>query len=269
MFYFGFNIGVQSIYYRTTESYSESAATTFANGFNSFAREYRLTTNGTGVNLKAGFIFTPPGGFRIGASISTPTWFYMNEEWEENINAQFTDGYNQTLYSPLGTYEYKLNTPFVYNIGIAYTLKPFFTVSADYQYVDIPGSKFKTTDNSYDEVFDLANKEMKNFNGQNVFRAGVEGIINPYLSVRAGYQYYSKATDNSAYSGIGDFERQYVSGGLGFNLADGFFIDFSYIQRLKGNKESFNLYSSNSITSPEGTNKMNSWQFLLSIGMRF
>ena len=75
-FYFGVNLGIVNVWYNYNESYSESAVDSrnFDSGFQSFTRHYRQKTSGTGVNLKAGIIYLPFKGLRIGASISTPTW---------------------------------------------------------------------------------------------------------------------------------------------------------------------------------------------------
>ena len=115
--FFGVNFGLVSIWYKHTESYSERAInpSQFQSGFSSFTHNYSYSTSGTGINLKAGIIYLPVKGLRLGASISTPTWMYLHEEYEESMESHFSDGYSQRLLSPLGTYDYRINTPFRWN----------------------------------------------------------------------------------------------------------------------------------------------------------
>lgn len=102
-FFFGFNLDIVSIWYKESEYYSERAVNPndFQTQFQEFDYSYKYSTTGTGINLKAGFIYVPVKWFRVGASISTPTWMYLYEEWDEKMYSRFADGYSQELISPL------------------------------------------------------------------------------------------------------------------------------------------------------------------------
>ena len=273
-FFFGFNLGITSLMYRYTEVYSERAVDSnqFNSQFREFSYYYGCKTSGTGVNLKAGFIYIPVQGLRVGASISSPTWTFLYEEWDEQISSHFADGYSQNLTSPLGTYNYKLNTPFRWNIGAAYTMGQLGAISIDYESVNYSKMKFIEDSqyaSSYD-VFGEENRDIKQtFRNANIVRAGVEINATPQLAVRAGYQYYTSGFkhDNTTI--------QLGSLGLGYTSANGFFADLTYQQQFKS-EEMFKLY--NDITdsnggliteAPTGTNKYGNWKMLLSVGFRF
>ncbi len=270
-FFFGINIGIQSIWYKYSETYSETAvnASQFQSGFSSFSHHYKYSTSGTGVNLKAGIIYLPVKGLRIGASISTPTWMYLHEEWDERMSSNFTDGYSQKLMSPLGVYDYRLNTPFRWNVGLAYTLKQIGVISVDYENVNYSKTKLKDPDNGM--AFTNENNEfIQNFGSSDIIRAGLEIRFMPQATFRAGYQYYT-----SGYN-YDKTNIQIGSIGLGYASPNGFFADIAYQQYLKKSEEIFSLYddivdgTGNVISAaPVGTTKYNTGKLLISLGVRF
>ena len=268
-FFAGVNIGIQSISYRYDEIYGEQATNSndFQTGFESFSAAYRYKATGTGINLKAGIIYLPTQWLRLGASISTPTWMYLSEDWENGMEASFNDGYNQRLESPLGTYDYRLNTPFRWNIGAALRLGNLGVVSADYESVDYSKAKFISTE--FNEGYDAENEETANLlTTQSIIRLGAELNVSPVFAVRAGYQHYT-----SPYAdGTSDDAKNIGSLGVGYVASCGasdFFVDLTYQQMLKKGNEKFSLYSDTDIPAPAGTNKTNAWKLLLTLGFRF
>lgn len=273
-FFFGFNLGITSIMYRYSEVYSERAVDSnqFDSQFREFSYYYGHKTSGTGINLKAGFIYTPIQGLRVGASISSPTWTFLYDEWDEQISSQFADGYSQNLISPLGSYNYRLNTPFRWNIGAAYTMGQLGAISVDYESVNYSKMKFME-DSQYPSSYDIFGEENRNiqqtFKNANIVRAGIEINATPQLAARAGYQHYTSGFKNDKTT------IQVGSLGLGYTSANGFFADLTYQQQFKS-EEIFSQYdditdsNGNIITAaPVGTHKYGNWKMLLSIGMRF
>ncbi len=267
--FIGVNIGIQSIMYKYEERFSEEALNSadFQSGFSYFSYGYRYKATGTGINLKAGFIYLPANWLRVGASISTPTWMYLSEEWENGVNSEFNDGYMQRMVSPLGTYNYRLNTPFRWNVGAAVLLGGRGVISADYESVDYTKAKFKDAD--YEFGYDVENSDIhKLFTKQNILRLGAELNVNPAVAVRAGYQHYS-----SPYSGnSSEGERKVGSLGLGYVCpwgASDFFVDLTYQQLLQKTEDSYTLYGDTTVPAPVGTSKTGNWKLLLSVGFRF
>lgn len=265
----GVNMGIQSIVYKYEERFSEEAANSadFQSGFDYFSYGYRYKATGTGINLKAGLIYLPVNWLRLGASISTPTWMYLSEEWENGIASEFNDGYRQNLISPLGTYNYRLNTPFRWNAGVAVMLGNRGVISADYESVDYTKAKLKDAD--YEFGYDVENSDIRKlFTKQDILRLGAEINVNSAFAVRAGYQYYS-----SPYSGgTSDGERKVGSLGVGYVWplwASDFFVDLTYQQLLGKPEESFALYGDTTVPAPVGTSRYGNWKLLLSVGFKF
>ena len=269
--FFGVNLGIVSIWYKHNEIYSERAVnpSQFQSGFSSFRHNYNYTTSGTGINLKAGIIYLPVEGLRLGASISTPTWMYLHEEYEEAMESQFTDGYSQYIISPLGTYDYRINTPFRWNVGAAYTIGSVAAISVDYESANY--SRMKMIDDNYTMAFYEDNEAIKReFKSSDIIRAGAEVRVVPSFAVRAGYQYYS-----SGYK-YDKANVQIGSIGVGYASEGGFFADLAYQQQIKKTEETFQLYDdiidddgAIITAAPVGQNRFGNWKLLLSVGIRF
>lgn len=268
--YIGATIGIQSIYYRTDQSYSEFAVNSsdFQTGFNSFTHKYSLKTTGTGINFRVGAIFTPVHFIRIGASISTPTWMYLHDEWEERMISDLSatptsKAYYANLVSPLGKYDYILRTPFRWNIGGAFVFGQLGTVSIDYERTDYSTMKLKDPD--YKGEFDNENAAIKEkYRAADNLRIGAELMATPTVAIRAGFQYYS--------SGIkGDDRENYIgSAGLGYSSKSGFFADLTYVRQLKESKADYQFY--NSLENKKAPVANASWynsRLVLTLGFRF
>ena len=267
--FIGVNLGIQSISYKYDERYSESAvnSNSFNSGFKYFSSAYSYRAAGSGINLKAGLIYLPTEWLRLGAGISTPTWMYIDEEWENGMDAEFNDGYNQSILSPLGNYSYMLNTPFRWNAGAAVRLGTLGVLSADFESADYSRALLHKSDsgtsyrNENDEIQEV-------FGTQNIVRVGAEVNVTPAFAVRAGYQHYSSPY---AISSSND-SKNIGSLGIGYITPCGssdFFVDLAYQQMLGNGKEEFSLYADTDIPAPVGTNTVNSWKVLLSLGLRF
>lgn len=267
----GFNLGIQSIFYKYEEGYSERAAggsSDFQTGFESFSTTYRYSATGAGINLKAGLIYLPTNWLRVGASISTPTLMYLSEEWENSMESKFNDGYSQRLSSPLGTYSYNLETPFRWNVGVAATLGTLGVISADYESVNYSNASLSDADTFYGYADE--NNDIRNMLGhQNIFRVGAEVNVIPQFAVRAGYQHYSSPYKDASV----DDNLNIGSLGVGYVASCGsscsFFMDLTFQKQLKASVEEFALYGDTNIAAPVGVTKNDNWKLLLSLGLRF
>lgn len=260
--YAGLNLGVTSLRYKYRTFYRESAAnfSNFNSGFHSMEYEYRQLTSGVGMNFKVGIIYKPIKNISIGGSISTPTWTFIQEEWESNMKSEFID-YNNRLLSPLGNYKYRLNTPFRWNLGAAY-LSSFGAISIDYESVDYGSTKLVDEYSAF--TYNQDNEYIKrNFTTQNILRVGGELLVTPNISARLGYQNYSAVSKNN------NAKLEYGSLGVGYTSNNGFFMDIAYQQLLHGENSNFTLYGDTDLNAPVGALKRDNWNLLLTIGLSF
>jgi len=263
--FIGANIGVQSLYYSDYQRFSESAINpaNFQSRFSSFRHVYRQTSNGAGVNFKVGLIALPVEGLRVGASISTPTWQFINDKWDESIDARYSDGYTSNILSPVGEYNYRVNTPFRWNIGASYVFGKSGLISADYESTDY-SSILMLTESGDKHEFRVDNNYIKdNFRSAGILRLGAEIKPVPNTALRAGYTKYDNPEKNFGY------DVHMVSGGLGFSGRGGGFLDIALQKRL-GNRENYSLYDDyTNHKAPVGKMEMDGWRFLVTLGFRF
>lgn len=265
--FFGVNITALSMNYSLWETYSEIARNSdhFETGFQEFTHTYELNTSGTGFNLKAGVIFLPVKGLRLGASITTPTWFTIDERWAESMESSFI-GDRYSANSPTGLNSWKMTTPLRLNLGIAYVIGSSALLSVDYENVNYTTMRSRDIDN-YD--FDDINKNIEdNFRTTHNLRAGLEVKATPHLSIRGGYNYYDSPEIHF------DAQRHYASLGFGFKANNGFFIDVAYQRKINYTEYEFTLYdnygtSTNPIYAPVLTSNTSDWKVLLTVGFKF
>ena len=116
-FYLGGGIGLATIRYNSLNTFFETGTasvlttgTTAVNQAYSSSYQQEQITKGTGLNAKLGFIYKPIETVRIGAVITTPTYFSIQDSYSESLSTRLnnvsagTDGGNYPL-------EYNLRTP--------------------------------------------------------------------------------------------------------------------------------------------------------------
>ncbi len=270
-FFFGLNLTIQNINYFSTDQFSERAINpnNFDTKFESVSHAYYLNTTGVGFGLKTGIIYLPVKGLRIGASISTPTTLFLTDRYEEEMQTSIN---GETIYidTPVGLYNYKITSPFVWNYGMAYLTKYGF-ISVDYE--NTVYSNIRVKDNNNMELgFAEVNQNIERYlQGVHNLRVGMEVRPIQSFALRAGYNYYSSPEKDF------DYNTHFVSGGLGYVAPTGFFIDAVFQSQLKPKTESYLLFDSYQsyddpslpIGVPVATSKFTNWKLALSIGFKF
>lgn len=260
-FFWGVNLGLQTINYSDFQQYYEGAVDPdlFQTQFSSFTHTYSLNTKGAGINLKAGFIYIPVKGVRIGGSVATPTWFSMTDEWQESMTSYFDDGFNVSLDSPYGVYDYKLTTPARINLGVAFLLGNRGALSFDYEGVDYSSARLGAANRS---VFSYENDIIsQDFRYTNNFRAGIEYRNDSNIMLRAGYNFIQNPERDYGK------DRHTGSIGLGFRSRNGFFADVALIGAFTD--ENFSLSPVYDVNAPIGNLKNSNIKGLLTVGFKF
>lgn len=265
IFFLGANVGIQSLEYSDYQEYSESAENSqfFDSKFSQFSHIFRQTSTGVGLNFKAGFIVVPVAGLRFGGSISTPTWLFMKDSWDESIDALYSDGYSSNLLSPVGEYDYRINTPFRWNLGASYIFGKVGLISVDYEGVDYSSIKMLSESGDRREFQDANSQIANDFKSVGILRAGLEIRPTPKVALRAGYSKYDNPEKELGY------DLEYISGGVGFLGSSGTFLDMAFQKRVSNN-ESYSLYNdyTNSL-APIGNLDISGWKLLVTLGFRF
>lgn len=238
--YIGGALGIARFRY----DYKFSQTDRFVGGkvFNSFTFSDDLSVQGKGINFSFGAIFKPVNNIRIGASLTTPTWYDVSETYNSEISANVigipsVDNAGKPILikdiTPVSTdpndFDYQVTSPLRASAGIAVFLgkgKKGF-ISADAEYVGYENMRVKTTTLSatansnfeQDNRTDIQNsyKSVVNFKLGGEFREGP-------LYLRGGVAYFSDPYkikfDNL------DRTRLVYSAGVGYRSND-FYVDLT------------------------------------------
>jgi len=261
--YFGANINVETLS-RTVEEYYEEKArnhSDFQDGFVSMDNSYWLRTSGAGANIKLGVIVTPVAGLRLGATVTTPTWYSLTDRWDYTMNTEFYSTEDQkyksyTEQTPTGSYSYKMKSPMRWSVGVAYAFWDRAIVSVDYERVDYSKIRYNTERGNEGDFVEVNREIRDSFLASNIVRAGAEVRVSRLISLRGGYQYYSPS------SLYGASTRVY-SAGIGFNIGERAAIDLAW-NRTSNHIDEFQLYGDYLaydnddawvVVAPTGTNR--------------
>ena len=223
----GVSLGLPIVNYESTKTYSEEAPDD-RSPFVSLEYRERLETSGTGINFKAGAIFTGIKSLRIGASIASPTRYNLNDKFSTEMDYSYINGetpVDKSAVSGEGTFEYTFSTPWKYTGSLAYIYKGSTVngfLSADVDYLDYRNGVFdlsiQSGSSSDTELeMDLNNQINRELNGAINFRLGGEIAYDIYR-LRLGYGLNASpyVKDDAYFSAI--------SGGFGLRF-DRFYFD--------------------------------------------
>ena len=267
-YYFGATIGVHDVFMRYYTYYTETAkegnSTAGDIYFKGMTFNERLLIEGSGINLKLGFIYRPIPQLRLGLAAHTPTFYSLDEKYRATMSSELNVGEISTK-TPTNYYDYTLETPYKFIGSVAYTFGQIALISADYEYVDYTSMRYGKGGDGY--KFTGENQSIKNIfvNVHNV-RVGGEVWIGQ-LALRAGYAYYGSPYDKNY--PLATSATNVFSGGFGLRM-DHFYVDWAY-QRMMydysfmpfGNFDKLSNY-------PEiATSTANQNRFMLTLGYRF
>jgi hypothetical protein len=243
-FLYGFTLGIPFLSYRNNSTFTERDTSANANNnFESFTYNDNYSSNGAGLNLKAGLIYKPSERVRLGLALHTPTFMFSITETRTTTLTANTENYNgsQTVSSNLftnnlpGEFSYSMVTPWRFMIGGSYVIREIEDVrkqkgfiSADIEYITHGSGAFQsanenpTTDelNYYKQLNRVVSGE---YRGSFNFRLGGELKFNTIMT-RLGAAYSTNPYKDAALSA----NRLQFSGGLGYRHK-GIFIDLTYV----------------------------------------
>jgi len=217
--YFGFTLGVPWIRYYQSSQYFETDRVDTIYYFKSFQYNYTYQTNGTGVNFKAGLVYRPANWVRVGVAVHTPTYYPgMTDFWATSMYSAF-DNYNTySSFSPQGSYDYRLTTPFRAIGSFAFFIGQIGFISGEYEYANYNQARYNSSGDSYTDV----NNTIKtSYTAPLNFRLGTEWRVK-FMRIRGGFSY-----NGSPEKGGSTGERYVISGGVGY-FSKHFFVDASY-----------------------------------------
>jgi long-subunit fatty acid transport protein len=226
--YLGATFGMEDLYYSESKTYSETG------DFGRFDYMNYASTRGFGYNFKLGIIYRPTPALRLGAAFHTPTWYNINESYNslmtsnlQNVSTDADGPHNEP--TPLGNYDYKMESPLRFVGSLAYQFGTKGLISFDYEYVNYSQAKLRNGRDGYN--FGSENQEISTiYNPVSNIRIGGELRATDALSLRAGYELFGnpyKSVVNGISQPNTNFNFNTINGGLGYRFAN-VSLDLSY-----------------------------------------
>jgi hypothetical protein len=247
-FLVGATIGLPILNYKRQGNFTEADATTNPNNKFDFATfSDNLSTNGVGVNVKAGIIYKPSEFVRLGFAVHSPTYYSLSDKYSASVTTN-TETYHGLLTQSSdfltngasSDFKYVLITPYRIIGSISYVLRETEDVTkqkgfltADIEFVNYKASSFhpdqsSNSDQSTKDYLKSLNKAIGNaYKGAFNFRAGGELKFTTIMA-RAGLAYYGNPYQNINGENGNRFQ---LSGGLGYRNK-GVFVDLAYIYSI-------------------------------------
>lgn len=286
--YLGATVGFYDVDYTKNTEYTES----YYSEVDRMNLGYTLYSDnwihGEGVDFKLGVIVRPfeYSSFRIGAAVHTPVFYRLTLSTGTEIATQLYNNQNEFVeindasYNNLGgngvmDRDFKLRTPWLFNLSTGYTIGSDVALGLEYEYEDHSTTKLKDYE-GYDLSFENGqNKAI--LRGTHTLRMGAEIKIVPGVSLRVGYNYISSAFEKTAYKELvfnslstnTDFTNKQstnvVTAGAGIKITRDLYLDMAY--KYYGQKGEFRSFDDPNLgpTKLDYTNH----SFLATLGYRF
>lgn len=298
-FYVGATIGVQSLNWRRTFSYSEDyiyngqmpvsgydesgAPIPVADPAEWMDYDQWVNLTGTGLNLKLGMIYRPIPSLRFGVAFHTPTIYTIEREYYAFMGTNFSlpNNRNEGDYTPeltdTGENSWFVTSPARLMVGASWTIANMAIVTLDYERTWYNSMRMKDVPKGFDiHPSDYRSIIKDDYQGGNTLRAGVEFKPVPFIALRAGYGYSDSMLryDKSEYVNRPQtYQASCISAGFGFSFGRTT-LDFAY-QNVQNKQTSYQLYWATDATdaintaSPTYTTNLTRNYAILTIGHRF
>lgn len=241
-FYLGATFGFASVRFEEVSSYQEISSpgdTVKQIKVKSFTYDEKLTTVGTGFNLKLGAIYRINDYVRLGGAVHTPTFYTLSDNYSTEMSATGTMANGRdTTYStksPIGNFNYNLVTPFKAIASAAFVYGQHGLISADYEFVNYSLARLGPQEaNQYN--FQKENQNIQSrYKPSGNIRIGAEYRIDMF-TLRAGYAHYGNPYSSNV---ANTMKNNTVTLGFGIR-GNGFYFDLAYALGMI--RENYYLY---------------------------
>jgi hypothetical protein len=215
----------------------------------------------SGFSMKLGILYKFGPGSRLGIAIKTPSWITVHETYSEQASSTFDDGTGYSLPASSSNYDYDIASPYVFSAGLSHSIGDLM-LAGDVEYTDWTQMQFS---NASAELMSLNTTFKTEFRPTVNYRLGGEYEFSGVgFRLRGGFAYLP-----SPYNGDpSSFAQKYITGGLGFIIADAFSIDIGYAHGYWDTKHA-QLWDINGNPTAETTEKISTDNLIGTISYRF
>lgn len=207
-YYLGITASAYNVNQKSSSVYSEDLQTGEGAADGSFFTLNDTHVDGSGFDVKFGFIARPirTSNFKVGLSITTPTYYDLRYRNDFYILGH-TDTYGPHDAYAYPDYDFNVRTPWKLNLSLGNTFFNRLAVGVEYEFADYSACSVSYDDDDWDDLGwnwgekDRAlNRQIDKFlQSTHTLKAGAELMILPQLFVRAGYNYVSPSIDGDAF----------------------------------------------------------------------
>jgi long-subunit fatty acid transport protein len=177
-----------------------------------------------GVDGRIGILAHPIPQIRLGATVTIPLDFSVDEYWSQETFEAYDDGTDYSS-SDDGVFHYDISRPPRFGGGISVSPVPGAMMAADVLYTDWTQTRY-----SEPPSYDISNEDfLEDYRSTFQLRVGGEYTIpGAGLSIRGGYMFDPRSYDPE-YIEI-DTDRQFVTVGIGMIMAEVLSLDLAYVR---------------------------------------
>lgn len=281
-FYLGLTFGAYDVNYKKSVIYDED----YGNG-----EGYNLASwnniEGAGFDVKLGMIIRPFefSPFRLGLAVHTPRFFNLSQYTTSDLQFDMVNDNDQLISGGINTWDerggydarrdFKLQTPWMFNVSMGYTFGTELAIGAEYEYEDYSSMKLKYR-GGWSGTMPETDAIKNMVKGVSTFRIGAEYKVVPEFALRLGYNYstaafYGDSWKPLPYNSVNtDTDFANTKGVSNYTLGFGyrgqiFYADLAY--KYNNYKEDFYAFEHVDLAATKVTN--NNHQISLTLGMRF
>lgn len=254
--YFGASIGFARIVYSENSTFSETDTYHQLANFREFVSKEKLSTKGSGINLKVGVLYRPADWIRLGTALHTSTTYGLTDYYSITMTTAFDTTETKTASADnAGGYTYKLRTPMrvVNSLAIIFGKRGFLSV--DHEWLNYRNARF-TPSSDLGSANSFINSS---YIPAHNFKVGTEVNLNP-IAIRLGYNLLGNAFQKGFNSNT---TCHSYTLGFGFR-SDNFFLDAALVLTQYGT-DYYYLYNSNYVPAA----KINSQRTSVVTGIGF
>jgi hypothetical protein len=260
--FIGAGIGLTSVNYSSTKTYSENDFIydnpddpDYVNPLNEYNLEENLSITGGGINATLGIMFRPVDFIQFGGSLTTPTYYNLDDEYDAQINVDYNNFDDESAETEIIISNYSLTTPLKLSGGVTVFIGKHGFITTDVEMLNYGKNNIKS-----DDYITLSDNQHITASYNKSFNVKVGGEFRyDIFRFRGGYGHYDDPNSIKTNS------RQLITGGVGIRVKK-YFLDLSIVNTLY--KSAYNPYQLENI-SPTAFIKNNNIKAVVSLGVNF
>ncbi|MBD1391626.1 OmpP1/FadL family transporter [Mucilaginibacter glaciei] len=234
-FYIGLGVSFTNLRYNSSSTFYEDGTASILETAGAVNRPYSSAysqdqiTRGTGFAARLGLIYKPVEAVRLGATITSPTFYNVDDTYSEGLATNITNNGSYSDGPQNYTLNYNFRTPLKVAGGAAIFIKQFGFISGDVEYVDYSSAHISSNSdfNANGDNADIKNLYRSTVNAH----IGAEARLTSVFLLRGGYGIQGDARKNNG------SDIKTASGGIGLRLG-AYYVDATYTH-VTGNQTVF------------------------------